>query len=409
VIKAIFKNSSYLLVAQTLVKVISFFYTIFLAGSLGVSNFGLYITALAYFSLISSVADLGFNRFLIREGAKNENKLSEYLCSVIFLRLSITALIFSAFSIWIYLFDKDYHRVSISLFAVMAILPQAAALTFDAVLVAKQNLKYSSLGLLVMSLVTTLAGLLLVFSGYGALGAVTALFLGQLFYVLINLFLVNQYSVKLFTKSSVHQFKEILAGSIPYGILGAIGLLSFKIDSIFLSYLRGNFEVGLYGAAYKFLEAAAFIPTSFAIALFPVIAKLYITKPSEIEKIFTKSASLLFLMGLGVTVIYFLILPFFITLFLPSYTGSIEAIKVLSLAIPLIFVHVPAGQILLSTEKFLKLLIPAYLVLFAINVILYLIFIPKYGYMGAAWVTVISEVLTLGTFLYLLKSKVFKS
>jgi O-antigen/teichoic acid export membrane protein len=407
VLKRIVQNSTYLLTAQSLVKLISFFYTIFLARSLGVSNFGLYITALAYFSLVSSIADLGFNRFLIREGAKDEQKLSQYLALAIFTRLAITAVIFTAFSLWIYIFDKDAQRVSITLFAVMAVLPQAVALTLDAVLVAKQNLKYSSLGLLFMSLATALVGLLLVFSGYGAIGAAAALFVGQLLYVFINLTFVYDQKLKFFTKSNFNNFREILEGSLPYGILGAIGLLSFKIDSIFLSYIKGNYEVGLYGAAYKFLEAAAFVPTAFATALFPAIAKLYIEGPEKIEKIYTKSISVLFSLGVGFTVLYFFILPMIIQFFLPSYMGSIEVIRVLSLAIPFIFVHIPSGQILLSTEKLLKTLIPTYIILFAINVILYLIFIPTYGYMGAASVTVFSEALTFITFFILLKKKVF--
>ena len=72
--KEILKQSSWLFFAQILTRVIGFFYTIFLANSLGVLDFGLYSVGLAYFSIISSLADFGFNRFLIREIATEKSQ-----------------------------------------------------------------------------------------------------------------------------------------------------------------------------------------------------------------------------------------------------------------------------------------------------------------------------------------------
>ena len=41
-----------------------------------------------------------------------------------------------------------------------------------------------------------------------------------------------------------------MIGSLPYGLLGILGLLYFRIDTILLSYLRGNFETEIAAGTY---------------------------------------------------------------------------------------------------------------------------------------------------------------
>ena len=95
--KAILTQGFYVFFAQSITRVIGFFYVIFLARNLGVSDFGLFSVALAYFSIISGFADFGFNRFLTREIAKDKLKAPEILWTVTLLRLSLTSVLFAVF------------------------------------------------------------------------------------------------------------------------------------------------------------------------------------------------------------------------------------------------------------------------------------------------------------------------
>ena len=73
--KEILKQSSWLIGAQILSRIIGFFYTIFLARNLGVSDYGLFSVGLAYFSIISSFSDFGFNRYLIKEASERKYQM----------------------------------------------------------------------------------------------------------------------------------------------------------------------------------------------------------------------------------------------------------------------------------------------------------------------------------------------
>ncbi|KKQ83069.1 MAG: Polysaccharide biosynthesis protein, partial [Candidatus Daviesbacteria bacterium GW2011_GWF2_38_7] len=88
------------------------------------------------------------------------------------------------------------------------------------------------------------------------------------------------------------------------------------------------------------------------------------------------------------------------------YSQSIPVIKILSLAIPFMFIHAPAVSLLLSTDKYLKDVLILSVLAVSFNIIANLIFIPKYGLFAAAYVTVLSEILSFVVFFLLIKKRI---
>lgn len=406
--KAILKQTSWLFLAQALSRVIGFFYTIFLAKNLGVSGFGLLTVSLAYFSLISAIADFGFNRFLIREIALKTSKKSELLWNVAMLRLTLTAFLFAVFAIILYIFDADKLRVSLSLLAVLALLPLSLAQTFDAIFVARQKLQISAISVIISSLAIALMGIYFVREGLGVMGVINALIWGQFIYLLVLFLFLMKFNF--FTISSIKSsiIKEITWESLPYGLLGILGLLYFRIDSVLLSYLRGSFETGLYGAAFRFLESIVFIPTALGTALFPTLARLHLKNSQRIKVLYFKSIKITLIIALLIVFVYLTILPLIIKIYLPDYVKSLDAIKVLSLAIPFMFLHIPASAVVLSSDKYLKPIILLSCLPLSFNILMNLQFIPLYGFMAAAWVTVASDILSFLLIFIFIKKTVLK-
>mgnify|MGYP001589180310 FL=1 len=404
----ILRQSLWLFLAQGISRAIGFFYTIFLARSLGVENFGLYSVALAYFSLVSIISEFGFNRFLIRELSLGRLKLPQLIFNIATLRLLIAALLFVIFGFGLYILDPDKLRVNLALLMILAVFPNSLAQTFDSIFVAFQKLQFSAFAIILSNIFIVFLGVILVVAKFGPTGAAIALILGQFVYVALLFLLLKSNNLELSLKASINTLREIVLGSLPYGILGVLGLLYFKIDTLMLSYLKGNFDTGIYSAAYKFLEALVFVPSSVASALFPVLARLHESRTSEIRPIYIKSTLSLGVLGIIIAVLYIFVLPIIIRQFLPAYLSSIQVIQILAVAIPFMFLHVPGAQVLLSTNRFLKQIIILSIFTLSFNVILNLIFIPKYGYLGASWVTVASEVVSMVAFFGLLQIKVLR-
>ncbi len=406
--KKILKQSSWLFGAQALGRLVGFFYTIFLARSLGVENFGLYSVALAYFSLFAQIADFGFNRYLIREIASEKKSASELLSSITFLRLTLTSVLFCLLAIVLYTLDPDKMRVHFILIATLAVVPQAVNQTLDAIFVALKKLQYSAVALILLNIVTTVMGVYLVSAGFEVMGGLAALVFGQLIYLFTLFIMLKSQKVSIIPKVEWLDVKDILKGSLPYGLLGILGLIYFRMDTLMLSYLRGNFETGIYGVAYRFLDAIIFIPSAVAAAMFPVIVQLKEVGVGRVKQIYYKSLFFMLAAGLAITALYIIILPFIIREFLPNYSSSIGVLSILALTIPFMFMHTPGVQVLLSGNEHLKQVIVLSIALVLLNAILNLTFIPKYGVMAAAWTTVVSEIVSFLTFFFLLQIRVFK-
>lgn len=406
VISNILRGSSYLLIAQTIAKAISFFYTIYIARILGVGDFGFYVTALAYFALVSVISDFGFNRYLIRESARNLKALPEYLLNVLILRVILTILTFALFAFWLYLFDQNPYRVKLSILAAMAALPQAISLTLDASLIASQRLLFSAFGIIVLSLSTAIFGIYFLINNLDSFGPIIALSLGQLLYIafLASVIHKNKSKISLY---GLNKLKQIFFGSLPYGILGVLGLLYFRIDTLFLSYIRGSEETGLYGAGFKFLEAIVVVPSAFSAALFPVLARLHDQDLGSLKSVYFSSLKILGALSAVFLLGFYFIVPIFINILLPSYIPSINVVKILSFAIPFMFLQVSNISVLFSSERLLRKIIVFSILTLLVNIFLNLMLIPKYGLYAAAWITVFSELFSFIAFSYLV-SQFFK-
>lgn len=391
-LRKILKNSSYLLLAQSITKVVAFFYTLFLARSLGVSNFGLYVAALAYFSLLSSIIEFGFNGYLIREGAKDRSVLQRIVGMTVFLRIVLAAITYLVFSFLLTSFDTDLARVDLSLLAAIAILPQAISITFDATLTTIEKLKFSAVGILGLSISTAILGFYFISSGFSVYGAIFAMIAGLIIQAIIYMYFVSRNGINIFSDIQFDDLKKIILGSLPYGFLAVLGLLYFKIDTLMLSYLRGSEETGIYGASYRFLEAIVFVPSAISSALFPVFARMNIGDPKNLYALYKKATITLLLLSIPVVCLFIFVLPILITTLLPEYQRSIPVLGILALTIPFMFMISPQALVLFSHQRYIKPLILMSVFNLFMNVLLNFIFIPQYGYFASAWITLFSDI-----------------
>lgn len=402
-LRKILKNSSYLLIAQSGTKVVAFFYTLFLARSLGVSNFGLYVASLAYFSLLSSIIEFGFNGYLIREGAKDKSVLQKLVGMTIFLRIVIAAVTYLIFSILLTSFDTDLARVDLSLLACLAILPQAISITFDATLTTIEKLKLSSIGILGLSFSTAAFGVLFIMNGFSVYGAIIAMFLGLVIQAVIYMIFVARNGINIFSDVNFTDIKKIITGSLPYGFLAVLGLLYFKVDTLILSYLRGSEETGIYGASYRFLEAIVFVPSAISSALFPIFARMNDGDPKSLYKLYKKATLILLIFSVPVALSFIFVLPILINMFLPEYQRSIPVLGILALTVPFMFMISPQALVLFSHTRYIKPLIFMSIFNLFLNVLLNFIFIPQYGYFASAWITLFSDVCGFTIFYFFIR------
>ena len=96
------KNVSYLTIGQVLSLVISFFGLIYIARTLGPSDYGIYVTVSAFVGMFVIITFEGINKVVLREGAKDLSKMPGFIEKTtaiknIFAFFAITVCIISSF------------------------------------------------------------------------------------------------------------------------------------------------------------------------------------------------------------------------------------------------------------------------------------------------------------------------
>lgn len=185
--------------------------------------------------------------------------------------------------------------------------------------------------------------------------------------------------------------KKFLMESYPVGISAIIVFAYFKLDTILLSILKTNADVGIYNAAYKVLENISFFPAMFVGLVMPIMSRYIFHEREKFEIVADKT----FKVFLVLTV------PLFIgTVFLASgiirliggvgFADSVPVLRLLAAAMVFIFFGNFFTNVIIAGSLQKKLMgILLFCAIF--NVSLNLILIPRFSYIGAAITSSLTE------------------
>jgi O-antigen/teichoic acid export membrane protein len=197
---------------------------------------------------------------------------------------------------------------------------------------------------------------------------------------------------KLRLSFSAGTWRSVLQGGTPIGVRGMLKGVSFRIDAAVLGLLRASEEVGWYGAAYKLLEAGFSFQEAVGASFQPAISRAYGNSDQRlIRDLYGRGYKILLILGGAIVAGGFLFADeITLLLFGDEYRNSAFALRVLIWAMPLIFASNTSIALLdaVGSQKRTVWFFGASVLL---NLILNAFLIPRSGYLGAAWSTVITE------------------
>ena len=201
------------------------------------------------------------------------------------------------------------------------------------------------------------------------------------------------------TDAHVMEQSQLLREAVTLGLVLFLIQFYFRIDTIMLGVLASESEVGLYSVAFNLMEGTFFIPTIVMAAIFPGLSQA-----KQFSAYFRKGALLLTLSGIAGGGAVFLLADSIISWFFAAeFQNSADILRILAMAIPLVFWGYLMTQSLVALDhNRIYLVITASGLL--LNVLLNFWLIPEYGASGAAVATVITEALIpLSCFLMIIK------
>jgi O-antigen/teichoic acid export membrane protein len=399
--KKVAYNTIVQVIARGITTLLSVVAISYMLRYLGVEGYGQYTLIFAYLALAGIFVDFGFFLLQIREIAKYPEREAEISGNVFGLKLVLCVVVFSlAYLASLIFYDNSVITTGI---LIGAFSQGAMALTLVPVSIFQARLQMQKVAVMNVFGRSLYLGLILwgVSSDIGLLGLLGAAAFANIAMWGLHWFWVNQL-VRLVPRWDFKYWWYFIKQALPLGAALVLSTIYFKIDSIMLGAMQGNYAVGIYGAPYKIMEVVLSLASIFMASVFPVLTEALTISKERAQRIFQKAYEAMHLLAWP---IIFGILavgtPLMVLIAGEEFEPSGAALKVLIFAVGLSFIGGTFNHTLIASGNQRYLTLP-YLAATIFNVVANWFFIPKYSYMGAAATTVATELLVVMVVLVLM-------
>lgn len=394
-IRKIGKNAVMVLVARGFDVISSVIIIAILTRSLGVEVYGKYSLVMALVFALTSLAHMGLPKILVRDISQDRSSAGKHLgvglifvtfmCAVVVL-LSIPA---------IYLFKLDSTLVIVLGVAVGAEMMRIFAGVFISVVIAHERMEYDMLITLsyrliffILLVIVVALKLHFVFIFLAMLASYTV------FLVISALVCYKKFSARPVFRNWSGNLKYLSLEILPVGASFVVLQAYQYVDIFVLKFMRGFEEVALFQAPYAIILKCQLFPRILVVAFAPLLARLAFADPSyaKLAFIYSKILKYIFIAAIPLTILGVIYAEEFVSLFFgKDFVRASVPFKILVFGLPVILIDFFSDATLISIGKQQLGFLSATIAL-VINLILDLILINKYGYMGASFAALISFV-----------------
>jgi O-antigen/teichoic acid export membrane protein len=393
-------------------KVIDFAFAMLYVRLLGPEGTGKYAFVVAVYGFFEILSRYGLGTLLTRDVAADRAQASRYLTNVLGLRtilwlVSMPVLALVAGGYW-YTGSIGVQEVqAIAIFGVAMLFANWAD-AFSNLFYAYEKMEYpAGLGSATALLKVALGALVLLL-GWGFVGlAVVSLAMNVLQMLWLAL-LVRRTLFRPVWHWDWPLQRWMFGESGPLMINHLLATIFWRIDLWILRPMAGAFSVGIYSASLKYLDGLNIIPSTFTFAIFPLMSRYAKREGEGLLRSYALSVRLLLLVSLPLALsitalaeplIYilggaeFLNVPDTVILLgreISYRGGSALALQVIIWSIPIGFVNSVTQYVLIAVNQ-QRYLTSAFILGVVFNVVGNLLVIPRFDYIGAAVVTILSE------------------
>lgn len=390
-ISNIAKNTSYLTLALVLQKIISFTYFTLLARYVGPANLGKYYFALSFTTIFAIFIDLGFANVLTREVAKDSSRAETWLANILSLKVPLAFLSLAAVFILINVLGYDPLTRNLVYICSICMVLDSFTATFFSVVRGFHNLKYESISSVIFQIIVLTIGYSALLLGGGLIPAMFALAIASAYnFIYAIIILKNKIKVAIKLIYDKHLTREIIAISWPFAVYAIFQRLYTYLDSVFLSVLSGDEQVGLYQIAFKIIFALQFLPMAFTASLYPAMSSYWHNNREQLIISFERALSYLIIISLPIIVGAVVLADKIILLFKAGYGGALLPLQISIISLFFIFINFPIGSLLNACDKQRKNTLNMGIVT-AASIILNLLLIPRYQAIGASITVLITN------------------
>lgn len=349
--RTIARNASVLMASQLITWVLALLLTVVLPRYLGASSIGKYSLATSLLAIIGIVSSFGMETLIKKEVARSPQRYLDLFGTVAVLRFCLYLLGYLVLAAYVKLVGYPVDTIQVvAILCVSTLIDQFANIQ-QASLMGMERMEYVSLTTVVNKIFTTVVSIVLLLLGQGLL-AIAAVTIGA---SLINLG-ISSLALRRLQKGpssfDLHLVRWILKSSFPYLMSTVFLILYQRVDTVIISLLTNEKEIGWYSAADTLYASLLFVPTIFMTAVFPTLVRLYVSGADVAQKVVRKSFDLLLIVGipigLGVVAVAD---PVVVLLYGADFAGSGPILAVFGVVLILTYLNILLGQYMISIDR----------------------------------------------------------
>lgn len=365
--------------------------TALLARTLGRAHYGQWSTIFVVLGLVGYLASFGMEKVVVREAAAAPEQEYEWFGAMMLLRLMLLVPAIVVSLLALLALERSHEMLIAGLILVLG-------MPFDGIGVVSLVFQLRVNNLVPM-VVLTLRSVL-----WGVAVAVIYWRGGDMIELAIAMAVTNgvgslvQSAAALrvldpWPRPSRARLRALLRVGVPLGISGVLVISYARIDQLIVYAISGSEAAGLYGAVYGVLDQAHFVPMSVLTTLTPIIAASWPADRERMLRVVRLAAELLTVASLGALAFAAVAAtPVVRLVFGEDFVHAAPALPVLGGAYVFICFGYLNGS-LLAVLGLQRRLLRISLLALIVNVAGNLVLVPTIGFMGAAWMTLATELL----------------
>lgn len=391
-------NAGVLAVTYLLVRALGMGLMIVLARYLGAEGYGTYQRSEAFVFLFSVLANLGLDMILTREVAARSPRVPEYLGGVFALKFLLGAIALAV--VYGVAGARGYTGEflwGIRIFGLI-LLVNSLSQVMDAVFQGLEVMGYLAITNLVAQLASVALGVSCILLGKDLRWVLGSLLVSNLLRLGLSALLLARLQLT-WARPRLATLGFLLREAFPLAFAASFVIVYQQVDAVMLGEMKGNAEVGWYKAGAKFLLLFTVLRESFLLAVYPVFSSLARTQRERLGSLLTRAARYQVVVAL-----YFVLCFVFLPRIAPKLLGadfqnSGAVLPVLAWILVPQTLSITAGRALVAAGCQSRMMFSTGMSL-AVNIAGNLLLIPRYGFLGAAAASVVSEIVVASLNLY---------
>lgn len=388
------KNASWIIAGRVAQMVLSFLVSIFTARYLGPSHYGTINYAAAYVTFFTSLCTLGINSVIIKDFVDHPDEEGLALGTSIVLR-AVSSVLSSLMIIGIVSVVDSGERVTIEVAALCSV--ALVFQIFDTInywFQSRYQSKVTAVATLVAYFATSVYKIVLLVLQKNVQWFA---FANSVDYIILAIFLFHSYKrsdgPKL--RFSWEKGKSLLRRSYHYILSGMMVAIYGQTDRLMLKQMLDEASVGYYSLAASINYMWVFVLQAIIDSVYPTIMSLY--KSGDMEA-FDRKNRQLYAIVIYVSVFVAILFVLFgkyaiVLLYGEAYAPAVQPLRIITWYTIFSYLGVArnAWIVCKDNQKYLKYM---YVGAAIMNVLLNLCFIPIWGASGAAFASLLTQILT---------------